>query len=126
MSTRVLIVDDDQDLLELLSFNLVEEGYEVTVARSGMEALNAARIALPDLVLLDVKLEGLDGYTVCQMLKALPSTSTIPILLVTGMRAHLDRRKGMLAGASDYITKPFRMKDLIQRVRVMLPTAWAC
>ena len=124
--TRILIVDDDKDMLDLLSFNLIEEGYEVSVARNGLEALNHARMTLPDLVLLDVRLDDLDGYTVCEMLRALPSTSAIPILFLTGMHGTNARICGMRAGASDYLTKPFRTSHVVRRVREILPTTWAC
>src|SRR5579863_3335815 len=116
MRRRILVVDDEPDLVELVSFNLKAEGYEVITAANGMEALNQARAALPDLIVLDLMMPELDGLSVCEILRRLPSTAPIPVIMLTAWKSELTRIIGLDTGAEDYITKPFSPRDLVTRV----------
>jgi two-component system alkaline phosphatase synthesis response regulator PhoP len=116
MRQKILIVDDEPDIIELLAFNLKAEGYEVITATNGMEALNQARAALPDLIVLDLMLPELDGLAVSEILHRLPSTAPIPIIMLTAWKSELSRVIGLATGAEDYITKPFSPRDLVSRV----------
>lgn len=120
MKARILIVDDEHDMVELLSFNLRKHGYDVIIARNGLEALKRARCASPDLVLLDVMMEGMDGFTVCEILRRQPSTADAAIILVTACSGQMARFNGMASGADDFINKPFRPQDLLRRVEKAL------
>jgi len=113
---KILIVDDEPDIVELLAFNLKAEGYEVVTAASGLEALNQARATLPDLILLDLMLPELDGLAVSEILHRLPSTAPIPIIIITAWKSELSRVIGLATGAEDYVTKPFSPRDLVRRV----------
>src|SRR5690242_19580680 len=104
MSTRILVVDDEQDMVELLSYNLRSSGFEVLAASNGLEALNKARRDLPDLILLDLMLDGLDGYSVCEILRRQPSTARVPVIMITALAGQIARLNGMAAGADDFIT----------------------
>ena len=117
MRRRILVVDDEPDLVELVSFNLRAEGYEVITAANGMEALNQARAALPDLIVLDLMMPELDGLSVCEILRRLPSTAPIPVIMLTAWKSELTRIIGLDTGAEDYITKPFSPRDLVTRVK---------
>jgi DNA-binding response OmpR family regulator len=116
MRQKILVVDDEPDILELVSFNLRAEGYDVVTATSGPEALNQARAILPDLIVLDLMIPELDGIAVCEILHRLPSTAPIPIIMLTAWKSELSRLVGLDAGAKDYITKPFSPRDLVSRV----------
>ena len=120
MTGKILVVADEQEMVELIRFNLQAHGCEVLVARDGIRALNLARQFLPDLVLLDLMLERMDGFTVCEILRRQPSTANIPVIMVTALNGQLARANGIGAGASDYITKPFTPGDLLQRVETAL------
>ncbi len=120
MRRRILVVDDEPDLVELVSFNLKAEGYEVITAANGMEALNQARAALPDLIVLDLMMPELDGLSVCEILRRLPSTAPIPVIMLTAWKSELTRIIGLDTGAEDYITKPFSPRDLVNRVNTAL------
>lgn len=113
---KILVVDDEPDIVELVSFNLKAEGYEVITAANGLEALNQARAALPDLIVLDLMLPELDGLAVCEILHRLPSTAFIPIIMVTAWKNELSRVIGLETGAEDYLTKPFSPRELVTRV----------
>ncbi|MDB6018990.1 MAG: histidine kinase [Pedosphaera sp.] len=115
-----MVVDDEPDLVELVAFNLKAEGYEVITASTGVEALNQARSALPDLIVLDLMLPELDGLAVCEILHRLPSTALIPIIMVTAWSSENSRVIGLETGAEDYMTKPFSPRELVLRVRNML------
>jgi DNA-binding response OmpR family regulator len=117
MRRRILVVDDEPDLVELVSFNLRAEGYEVITAANGMEALNQARAELPDLIVLDLMMPELDGLSVCEILRRLPSTAPIPVIMLTAWKSELTRIIGLDTGAEDYITKPFSPRDLVTRVK---------
>jgi DNA-binding response OmpR family regulator len=117
---KILVVEDDPDLVELLSFNLRGCGFTVSTASDGLDALNKARTILPDLILLDLMLPELDGFGVCEILRREPETARIPIIMVTAMSSQFARLAGLEAGANDYITKPFSPKQLIARVQALL------
>lgn len=120
MSAKVLVVDDEEDMVDLLSFNLRQRGYEVIVARNGSEALNMARMHLPDLVLLDLMLDGLEGFTVCEFLRRQPSTTDIPVIMITALSGQIPRVNGLAAGADGFVTKPFDVPELMDRVRILV------
>jgi len=117
---KILVVEDDPDLVELLSFNLRGCGFTVSAAADGIDALKKARSIVPDLILLDLMLPELDGFAVCETLRREPATAAIPIIMVTAMSSHIARLTGMEAGANDFITKPFSPKQLISRVQDLL------
>jgi two-component system phosphate regulon response regulator PhoB len=117
---KILVIDDEEDILELLRFNLTKEGYRVCSASTGEEALSVARTERPDLVLLDLMLPGIDGLEVARRLKADPLTRSVPILMLTAKGEEADIVTGLEVGAEDYITKPFSPKILIARVRAVL------
>jgi DNA-binding response OmpR family regulator len=125
MAHKVLVVDDEEDIVELLSYNLQLEGYEVFRAASGMEALNQARLHLPDLILLDLMLPDMDGFSICEILHCQPSTTNIPVIMLTAMAGELPRLHGFEVGAADYCIKPFRPRDLKARVKSVLETCAA-
>jgi len=114
---RILLVDDEPALIEAVGYSLRREGYAVDVARSGDEALVAARAAQPDLIVLDIMLPGLDGLQVCRALRA---ESIVPILLLSAKAEEIDRIIGLEIGADDYLAKPFAMRELIARIGAML------
>ena len=121
MSRRtVLIVEDERALAEVLAFNLESEGYEVQTARDGRDGLSKARSLLPDLVILDVMLPGLDGLEVCRELRSDARTRGVRILMLTAKGEEVDEVVGFRLGADDYVTKPFKMKPLVARVRSLL------
>ncbi|MFH1865449.1 MAG: response regulator transcription factor [Candidatus Eisenbacteria bacterium] len=119
MSKHVLVIEDDKDILELITYNLGREGYDVTGVVSGEEGMDAARSAGPDLVLLDLMLPGIDGLEVCRRLKADPDTAHLPIIMVTAKGEESDIVAGLELGADDYVTKPFSPKVLIARIRAV-------
>jgi two-component system phosphate regulon response regulator PhoB len=114
------VVEDEEDILELLRFNLVKEGLSVATATRGEDGLKAVTQKRPDLILLDLMVPGLNGLEVCRLLKRDPKTSGIPIVMVTAKSDEADIIVGLEVGADDYVTKPFSMKVLISRVRVTL------
>jgi len=117
---HVLLVEDDEDILELLRYILSEEGYTVDGAVTGEDALRLLVTKLPDLVILDLMLPGLDGMEICKMIKRDPKTSHIPIVMLTARSEDSDIVAGLELGADDYITKPFSPRVLIARVRAVL------
>jgi DNA-binding response OmpR family regulator len=114
---RILVVDDEVDLVETVRFSLELEGYDVLVAYNGEEALNQARKENPDLILLDLMLPKLDGYKVCRLLKFDERYKHIPILMLTAKIQEKDKVTGMETGANEYITKPFEMDELMKKVK---------
>ena len=116
---RVLVVEDEQDVSELLRYNLTKEGYEVTAAPNGADAAKIARDLLPDVILLDIMVPQLNGWEVCRRLKNDPETRTIPIIMVTGRVEEGDKVLGLELGADDYVTKPFSVRELLARIRVV-------
>jgi two-component system phosphate regulon response regulator PhoB len=118
--SKILIVEDELSLVEVLSYNLQREGYEVAVAKEGREGLRKAQMQLPDLVILDLMLPGLDGLEICRHLRAAPSTAGMSILMLTAKGEESDQVVGFAMGADDYVTKPFSVKVLLQRIKVLL------
>lgn len=117
---RILVVEDEQDLQLVLSYNLRKAGHEVVAAQGGHEALRIARDAHPDLVLLDLMLPDLGGGEVCQRLKRDPTTSSIPVVMLTAKGQEADRIAGFELGAEDYVVKPFSVRELLLRLGVIL------
>jgi len=117
---NILVVEDEDDIRELLRYNLAKEGYKVTGSASGEEALKAVRVAMPDLVLLDLMLPGLDGLEVCRSLKQDPQTRNLPIVMLTAKGEEADIVAGLELGADDYVTKPFSVRVLLARLRAVL------
>jgi phosphate regulon transcriptional regulator PhoB len=119
-SSKILVVDDEEDILELLRFNLSHEGFEVSCAGSGEQALEKVKTEPPDLILLDLMLPGLDGLEVARALKNQAVTKEIPIVMLTAKGEEADIVKGLEIGADDYITKPFSPRVLTARIRAAL------
>jgi two-component system, OmpR family, alkaline phosphatase synthesis response regulator PhoP len=117
---HVLVVDDEEDIQELVRYNLVRNGFDVTVVGTGEEALESARAKIPDLVLLDLMLPGIDGLEVCTVLKHDQKTAHIPIVMLTARGEESDVVAGLELGADDYITKPFSPRVLVARVKAVL------
>lgn len=114
---RVLIVEDDANLLDVLRHNLTREGYDVATARDGQAALSVTREHMPDLIILDIMLPVLDGLEVCRILR---KEMTVPILMLTARAGEVDKVVGLEIGADDYMTKPFSLRELMARVKAML------
>ena len=117
---NILLVDDRPENLKLLSDLLEEQGYEVQQAINGAVALQASTIACPDVILLDIHMPELDGYTVCQRLKANPQTQDIPVIFISALDRAWDKVKAFSVGGSDYITKPFKTVEVLARVENQL------
>ncbi|WP_164670534.1 response regulator YycF [Virgibacillus doumboii] len=117
MSQKILVVDDEQPIADILKFNLEKEGYQVVVAYDGDEAIELADTEEPDLVLLDIMLPGKDGNEVCREIR---KTQSMPILMLTAKDAEIDKVLGLELGADDYVTKPFSNRELIARVKANL------
>jgi phosphate regulon transcriptional regulator PhoB len=120
MPSRVLIVEDEPDIRELVVHHLKREGYQVSAAASGEEALRQVQAAPPDLVLLDLMMPAMDGLEVCRRLRQDPATATLPIVMLTAKGDEVDRVLGLEIGADDYVVKPFSPKELLARVRAVL------
>ncbi|MCI0546050.1 MAG: response regulator [Candidatus Rokubacteria bacterium] len=120
MPSRVLIVEDEPDIRDLLSFHLERDGHLVSLAMTGREALDQVRVGRPDLVLLDLMLPEMDGLEVCRRLRRDPATATLPIVMLTARGDEVDRVVGLEIGADDYIVKPFSPKEVLARVRAVL------
>ena len=120
MPSRVLIVEDEPDIRELVVHHLKREGYQVSAASSGEEALRQVQAAPPDLVILDLMMPAMDGLEVCRRLRQDPSTVSLPIVMLTAKGDEVDRVLGLEIGADDYIVKPFSPKELLARVRAVL------
>ena len=117
---RVLIVEDETDLADLLGYNLRKAGYQTEAVHDGRAAVQRAQQAVPDLIVLDVMLPGLSGLQVARQLRTNPKTATIPILMLTAKAEEIDQISGLQSGADDYVTKPFSVKVLMARVEAML------
>jgi phosphate regulon transcriptional regulator PhoB len=117
---KILVVEDEKDLREVLTYNLGREGYKVLSAENGSEGLKRARKDVPDLLLLDLMLPDLDGIEICRRLKKDPVTSSLPIIMVTAKGEESDVVLGLGVGADDYVTKPFSPKELLARVKAVL------
>jgi len=117
---KILVVDDETYIVELVSFNLEKEGYEVRVAYDGLSALKKAKAELPDLIILDIMLPKMDGLEVCRNVKQDNDCKTIPIIMLTAKGEEFDTILGLETGADDYITKPFSPRELVARVNARL------
>lgn len=120
MHEAILVVDDEPDILELVKYNLAKEGYRVECVQSGEDAISRARSILPDLIVLDLMLPGIDGLEVCKRLKADARTAHIAIIMLTAKGEDADVVTGLELGADDYITKPFSPRVLLARVKALL------
>lgn len=120
MSDKILVIEDEEDIRELIRYNLAREGFEVIAAATGEEALVAARARRPDLVLLDLMLPGIQGLEVCRRLRAGSDTAGVPIIMVTAKGEEADIVAGLEMGADDFVTKPFSPRELVARVRSVL------
>jgi len=117
---NILVVDDEEDILEMIRYNLSKEGYTVAGAQSGEGAVNAMRESSPDLVILDLMLPGMDGLDVCRHIKNNPQTGHIPVIMLTAKGTEADVVAGLEIGADDYVVKPFSMRVLLARIRAAL------
>jgi DNA-binding response OmpR family regulator len=120
MTQTILVVDDEPDFVEMLTWVLNKEGYVVESASGGLEGLNKAKIVLPDLIVLDLMLPELDGRAVCEILRQLPSTAAIPVLMLTGCATEACKAIALEAGVDEYVTKPFSPKMLVSKIRTTL------
>ena len=120
MRPIILSVDDERDVTDLVRFLLTQAGCDVTTAASGRSALAAVAERRPDLILLDLMLPDIDGFGVCEILRREPATATIPIVLLTAWATPDARNLGLELGALDYLTKPFRPRDLVAKVQRLL------
>ena len=118
--TTVLVVEDELDILQLITHNLKSADFDVLTAQEGYEALSVAKNHLPQLIILDLMIPGLDGFEVCKELKRSPVTKDIPVLMLTARGEEVDRIVGLELGADDYVVKPFSPRELILRVRAIL------
>lgn len=117
MGKKILLVEDDKTLLDVLRYNLEREGYQIVTSTDGAEALKVFRTLSPDLVVLDIMLPGLDGFEVCRILR---QESSVPVLMLTARTQEIDRVLGLEFGADDYMTKPFSIRELIARTKAIL------
>ncbi len=120
MNRSVLIVDDEPNIVLSLEFLLKQAGYEVRVAGNGEEAMEAIAERAPDLIVLDVMMPTLDGYHVCETIRADPKLRSVRILMLTAKSRDVEREKALALGADDYITKPFSTRELVERVKTIL------
>lgn len=117
---RILIIDDEEDLIELVRYNLEQEGFQVQGATDGESGLDLALKETPDLVIVDLMLPGIDGLEVCRALRSSSRTASIPVIMLTAKSAESDRIVGLELGADDYVTKPFSPRELAARVKAVL------
>jgi phosphate regulon transcriptional regulator PhoB len=120
---NILVVDDEKDIVELLQYNLEKEGYKISAVFSGEQCLENIKTELPDLMLLDLMLPEIDGLDVCKILKSNSRTSNIPIIMLTAKGEETDIVLGLELGADDYVTKPFKIRELLARVKAVLRRA---
>jgi DNA-binding response OmpR family regulator len=118
--SRVLVVEDDKDIAELIAHSLQKAGHTVETAGTGTDGLKRASDTVPDLIVLDLMLPGMDGLLVCQALRADPATALLPIIMLTARAEEVERIAGLELGADDYITKPFSPRELAARVAALL------
>jgi DNA-binding response OmpR family regulator len=120
MQKRILVVEDNSEQVELLCFNLKKAGFSIGTASDGIQAIKKAQSLLPDLILLDVMLPEMDGFAVCETLRRDPRTAAIPVIMVTAVSSILASFAGREAGASEYVTKPFSFKHLLNCINALL------
>lgn len=123
MAKRVLVVDDEPNIVMSLEFLMRRAGFDVAVARNGREALEALQGSPPDLLLLDVMMPEFDGYEVCERIRARPEWSGTKIVMLTARGREVERERGLSLGADAYVTKPFSTRDLVEQVKRMLDVA---
>jgi phosphate regulon transcriptional regulator PhoB len=117
---KILIVDDEKDIVELISYNLEQEGFAVIKAYDGQMAWERVKTAKPDLVVLDLMIPGIHGLEVCKLIRRDAATETLPIIMLTAKSDQVDKILGLELGADDYVTKPFNVRELIARIRAVL------
>ncbi len=117
---KILVVDDEEHIQELIKFNLEKNGYKVLLADNGMDAIKLAKEQLPQLMLLDLMLPGMDGLDVCKEIRKDSSMSNMPIIMITAKGEEIDKIIGLELGADDYITKPFSIRELVARIKAIL------
>ncbi len=117
---KILVVDDEVNITQILQFSIGAEGFEVLTAQNGEDAIEKARREQPDLIILDIMMPKIDGYEACRILKANPLTRNIPVVLLTAKGREIDKRLGFEVGATDYIVKPFSPSKLIERIHRLL------
>ncbi len=117
MQKKILVVDDEKNIVNIISFNLKKEGYEVLSAKDGEEGVKKAMEFLPDLILLDIMMPNMDGYEACKQIR---QKSNVPIIMLTARAEEVDKVLGLELGADDYVTKPFSVRELIARVKANL------
>lgn len=122
MAYSVLVVEDEPNIVDSLSFLMKQAGFQVQIARDGDAAIRVMESRVPDLVLLDVMLPRRDGYDVCREIRDNPAWGDVKIMMLTAKGRALDRRKGMELGADDYVTKPFSTREIVARVQRLLGT----
>ena len=120
MTKQIVVIEDEPDILEVLRYNLSREGYAVETSNNGLDGINRVRSSLPDLVLLDLLLPGIDGLEVCRRLKSHRTTGNVPIIMLTAKGEESDIVLGLELGADDYITKPFSPREVLARIRAVL------
>ncbi len=120
MRRKVLVVEDDPDQLEVTRMSLKAAGFAIGTADNGIDALKKAQTLAPDLILLDVMMPGMDGFTVCETLREDPATASIPVLMLTGLCSHISQLVAFDAGATDYLIKPFVSEELVSKVEKLL------
>lgn len=120
MEKKILVVDDEQDIVDLISYNLGKEGYKVFTASNGTQAVEVASAIRPDLVILDIMMPGMDGFEVCRTLRRNTSTQSVAIMFLTAKSGEIDQILGLELGADDYIQKPISPRVLIARVKTIL------
>jgi phosphate regulon transcriptional regulator PhoB len=123
MRTKILVIDDEKDILELVSYNLQKEGFAVATSKNGEEALTLVRKESYDLIILDLMLPGIQGMEFCKILKGSEETSSIPIIMLTAKSEEFDKVLGLETGADDYMTKPFSPRELTARIKAVLRRA---
>ncbi len=117
MGAKILVIEDERPIADIIAFNLGKAGFDVSIALDGEEGLKSARQELPDVILLDIMLPRLDGYAVC---RAVRSFSNVPIIMLTAKDEEVDKVLGLEIGADDYVTKPFSPRELVARVKAVL------
>jgi phosphate regulon transcriptional regulator PhoB len=117
---KILVVDDEKDIVELISYNLEQEGFAVIKAYDGQMAWERVKTAKPDLVVLDLMIPGIHGLEVCKLIRRDAATETLPIIMLTAKSDQVDKILGLELGADDYVTKPFNVRELIARIRAVL------
>jgi DNA-binding response OmpR family regulator len=117
---KILLIEDDRDIVEMVEYNLQEEGYETIAALDGQKGIEKAQTEKPDLIILDIMLPVIDGFEVCKILKSDNRTMNIPVIILSAKSQETDKVVGLELGADDYVTKPFSPRELIARIRAIL------